>query len=95
LERNNKVFENGVPSPTTVVYKTLGMYTNWNAIHLRQKINKPKAKVHVIEGLITGWFDGVAQLDGLQSGAGGLIRTSKNSYYRWTFNYGLGTNTRA
>jgi len=33
--------------------------------------------------------------DGLQSGAGGFLRISKNSYYSWTFNRGPGTNTRA
>jgi ribonuclease HI len=29
------------------------------------------------------------------SGAGGLIRLTKNSQYRWTFSCGPGTNTRA
>jgi len=71
------------------------MYTNWNVIYLRKVIIKSKTKAHIIEGLTTGWFDGVAQSNGLQSDAGGLLRTSKNSHYRWTFNCGLGTNTRA
>jgi ribonuclease HI len=36
-----------------------------------------------------------SQSNGTQSGAGGLIRVSKNSQYRWTFNCGPSTNTRA
>jgi len=94
LERNNKVFENGVPSPTTMVYKTLGMYSNRNVVHSRQVNIKTKTKTHITEGLITWWFDGAAQSDGLQSGVGGLLRISKKSYYRYTFNCGPGTNTR-
>jgi ribonuclease HI len=62
---------------------------------LETKIIKTKTKTHITEGLTTGWFDGAAQSDGLQSGAGGLLRISKNSYYSWTFNCGPGTNTRA
>jgi hypothetical protein len=95
LERNKKVFENGFPSPTTVVYKTLDMLTNWTTLHPRQKVIKTKVKTHIPEGLPTGWFDGAMQSNGLQSGAGDLLWTSKNSHYRWTFNCGPGTNTRA
>jgi ribonuclease HI len=41
------------------------------------------------------WFDGVAQENGILSGAGGIIKISRNTIYRWTFNCGMGTNTRA
>jgi ribonuclease HI len=41
------------------------------------------------------WFDGAAQNNGTLSGAGGLIKIGENIIYRWTFNYGMGTNTRA
>jgi ribonuclease HI len=95
LERNRKVFENGIPSTSTVVYKTLGMLTNWTTLHPRKEVIKNKVKKHIPEGMPTGWFDGAAQSNGLQSGAGGLISISKNSHYRWTFNCGPGTNTRA
>jgi hypothetical protein len=40
------------------------------------------------------WFDGVVHLSDLRCGAGGLIKTSENSVYKWTFNCGQGTNTR-
>jgi ribonuclease HI len=33
--------------------------------------------------------------NGSQSGAGGLIKISQNTFYKWTFNCGPGTNTRA
>jgi ribonuclease HI len=40
------------------------------------------------------WFDGAAQNNGTLSGAGGIIKTGGNTIYRWTFNCGMGTNTR-
>jgi ribonuclease HI len=41
------------------------------------------------------WFDGASQNNGTLCGAGGIIRTGGNTYYRWTLNCGMGTNTRA
>lgn len=41
-----------------------------------------------------GWFDGATQSNGTQSGAKGLIKITKKSFYKWTFNCGPGTNTR-
>jgi ribonuclease HI len=41
------------------------------------------------------WFDGAAQLDGNQCGAGGVFKTPDLTVYRWVFNCGGGTNTRA
>jgi ribonuclease HI len=49
----------------------------------------------ISEGLPTGWFDGAAHSNGLNCGAGGLIRVSKNSCYCWTLNCGPDTNTKA
>ena len=43
---------------------------------------------------IVCWFDGVAHLSDLRFGAGGLIKTSEKSVYKWTFNCGQGKNTR-
>jgi ribonuclease HI len=42
-----------------------------------------------------GWFDGATQNNGQLSGAGGVIRCSEQISYKWTFNCGEGTNTRA
>jgi ribonuclease HI len=48
-----------------------------------------------LQGLSTvGWFDGATLSNGLQSGAGGLIRINDKTVYKWTFNCGPGTNTR-
>jgi len=41
------------------------------------------------------WFDGVAQKNGTLSGAGVIIKTRENTFYKWTFNCGMGTNTKA
>jgi ribonuclease HI len=69
------------------------MVTNWT-VPTKVAIQK-KVKIHILEGTPTGWFDGATQSNGLQSGAGGLIRITENSHYRWTFNCGPGSNTRA
>jgi hypothetical protein len=95
LERNKKLFKNGIPSTSTVAYKTLGMLKNWTTIHPRKEITKTKAKTHMPEDIPTGWFDGAVQSNGLQSGVGGLISTLLNSQCRWPFNCGPTTNTRA
>jgi len=50
--------------------------------------------ISVGQGII-GWFDGVAQQNGQNSGVGGVIRVSEHRIYKWTFNCGHGTNTRA
>jgi hypothetical protein len=44
---------------------------------------------------IIGWFDGATQQNGDQSGAGGVLKISEQTTYKWTLNCGHGTNTRA
>jgi hypothetical protein len=39
-------------------------------------------------------FDGAAKVDGSCSGAGGIIRGSTSTVYRWYLNFGKGTNTK-
>jgi ribonuclease HI len=41
------------------------------------------------------FFDGAAHNQGTCSGAGDIIRTSPNKVYKWFFNCGKGTNTKA
>jgi ribonuclease HI len=41
------------------------------------------------------FFDGAAQNHGTCSGAGGIIKLSSNKVYKWFFNCGKGTNTKA
>jgi ribonuclease HI len=50
---------------------------------------------YIAENISTGWFDGAAQRIRALSGSGGMIKITENSYYRWTFSCGPGTNTRA
>jgi ribonuclease HI len=64
-------------------------------IHQRQKTIKSKHETILIEGLPTGWFDGAAQLDGLNCGVGGHIKITNNSHICWTLNCGPDTNTKA
>jgi ribonuclease HI len=48
-----------------------------------------------LDDIPTAWFDRAALTNGSLSGAGGLIKITHNTYYKWTFNCGPGTNTRA
>jgi ribonuclease HI len=88
-------FENMPPSVCTVAYKTLGLYKNWKYIHPIKMVKQIKNTPHILEDTPTGWFDGATQLNGTLSGAGGLIKITKDSTYRWNFCCGPGTNTRA
>jgi hypothetical protein len=47
------------------------------------------------DNMTIGWFDGAAQLNGLESGVGGMLRINEHSTYKWTLNCGLGSNTGA
>jgi hypothetical protein len=42
----------------------------------------------------TGWFNGGAQLNGQQSGVGGVLRINDHFAYKWTLNCGPSSNTR-
>jgi ribonuclease HI len=51
--------------------------------------------VHILpHNRIVGWFDGATQLNGELSGVGGVVKLNEHTVYRWTLNYGGGTNTR-
>jgi ribonuclease HI len=52
-------------------------------------------KIPDLDDISTTWFDGATLSNGSQSGAGGLIKITHNTFYKWTFNCGPGTNTRA
>jgi hypothetical protein len=40
-------------------------------------------------------FDGAAQADGICSGAGGIIKLSASTIYKWYLNCGARKNTKA
>jgi ribonuclease HI len=46
-------------------------------------------------GGVVGWFDGDAHSSGHNCGAGGIIRINEHRSYKWFFNCGPGTNTKA
>jgi len=91
-ERNKAIFENGSPSINSVVYKTLGIYNRFSVSQTMPTKHTNQTPIQV--GSTMGWFDGVALSNGLQSGAGGMIKINDNTIYKWTFNSGPGTNTR-
>jgi hypothetical protein len=76
-----------------VVCRSLGGVGSYNkkekVQHFRSTNPTPK------DNMTTGWFDGAAQLNGLQSGVGGMLRINEHSTYKWTLNCGPGSNTRA
>jgi ribonuclease HI len=96
LERNNTIFNNGIPSTTTTTYKALGIYNAWNdTFSTKNRFQRILKAPDDIDEIPTAWFDGAALANGTRSGAGGLIKTSHNTFHKWTFNCGPGTNTRA
>jgi hypothetical protein len=93
LERNKVLFENGSPSICSVVFKSLGAF---NRISVIQKVPSVRSILPPLQvGATVGWFDGATHSNGQQSGAGGVIRIFDQTVYKWTFNCGAGTNTRA
>jgi ribonuclease HI len=44
---------------------------------------------------VGGWFDGVVEASGDNCGAGGFIKINEHRCYKWFFNIGPGTNTKA
>jgi ribonuclease HI len=95
IDRNTCIFENKSPSATTVAYKSLGLHHTWTTIHPRAMAIATMHKTPTPEKSHTGWFDGASQSNGTQSGTGGVLHLSTNTYCRWTFNCGQGSNTRA
>jgi hypothetical protein len=73
LERNKAIFEETTPSIHSVIYKTLGFQKRFLASH---KCGPPR-DILIPQHMNTtiAWFDGAAQLDGNQCGAGGVLKT--------------------
>jgi len=76
-----------------MVYKTLGILnthsTTW-IVHTICRVQTP-----ILEGIPVGWFDGASSSSGIQSGAGGIIKISDNTMYKWYFSIVLRSNNRA
>jgi ribonuclease HI len=95
LVRNSSIFENTTPSAIATASNAIGQYYSWLDAHDKKTTLHITKKIPELEDSITGWFDGASSANGSQSGAGGQIKISQSSYYKWTFNCGPGTNTRA
>jgi hypothetical protein len=95
LERNKKVFENRNPSFQMVVQKTLGLQkiAEDKGSRSGKGLRILKTPVFTLQNI--GWFDGAAQENGNLSGAGGVIKVNEDTSYKWIFNCGPRTNTRA
>jgi len=92
LERNQAIFEETTPSLQEVIYKTLALQ---NRVFAPLK-DRPLRDIMIPQQINTtlAWSDGVAQLDGISCGAGGVIKTPDLIVIRWIYNCGRGTNTR-
>jgi hypothetical protein len=91
-----KLFLKMGPLPQVLqAYKALGIFNSWNDSHSSKPRLQHTKKGPDLDDTPTGWFDGATLSNGSQSGAGGLIKISQNTFYKWTFNCGPGTNTRA
>jgi hypothetical protein len=93
LEGNKVIFEDASLSVLSVVYKTLG---SLNMLPSSQKFT-PLRTCSITQqvGTTIACFDGAALLRGKQCGVGGVIKSSYANVYRWYFNCGEGTNTKA
>jgi hypothetical protein len=93
LERNLAIFESRNPSIEKVSFLSLGAVRSHRP---QEKVHSIRRSVHTLPiDKIIGWFDGAAQKNGEQSGAGGVIKINEHTVYKWTLNCGRGTNTRA
>jgi hypothetical protein len=93
LERNLAIFESRKPSLEKVSFLSLGVVRSHRPQENRHYCSRT---VHTLPfNRIIGWFDGAAQKNGEQSGAGGVIKINDHSVYKWTLNCGGETNTRA
>jgi ribonuclease HI len=93
LEINFTIFEDGFPSFQKVAFQSLIAMGDYKSL---LKASTPRVVLPLpTVGGIVGWFDGAAHISGQNSGAGGVIRINEHRYYKWIFNCGPGTNTRA
>jgi hypothetical protein len=88
LVRNSSIFENTTPSTIAATSKAIGHYYVWLDTHDNKTTQHRSKKIPELEDTITGWFDGTSSTNGFQSGAGGQIKISQSTYYKWTFNCG-------
>jgi hypothetical protein len=91
--KKQSYFREYSPSVHSVVIKTLGLFKKHPSTQKLIPIRACLITQHV--GFSIAFFDGAAQLDNKLCGAGGVIKTPDSTVYRWHFNNGEGTNTKA
>jgi hypothetical protein len=88
IARNEAMFEGKEASNTTVAIKTLSIYHKQAIKHKKVRsityMNSDNIDFPV------AFFDGAAQRDGRNCGAGGIIKISKTLLYKWHVNCGRG-----
>jgi ribonuclease HI len=92
-ERNLALFEGKSPSELAVVLKTN------NALRKKRRDNKSQGlRLKTFNRLLDydlATFDGAAAAGGSRCGAGGTLKCLNSLEYRWYFNCGVGSNTKA
>jgi hypothetical protein len=92
-ERNKALFEDSNPSVLAMIYKTKASLIFKQT---EKKVRMPRAPLIIQNSTeAIAWFDGATQMEGSKCGAGGIIKISKAEEYKWTFNCGNGSNTKA
>jgi ribonuclease HI len=92
IERNRGIFENKRPSVFSVMHKVMGLFRHKS--NIVPNLVKECFILHE-EGTTIAFFDGAARSDRSSCGAGGVIKISEILIYRWFFNCGGGTNSKA
>jgi ribonuclease HI len=82
-----------MPSAWSVATKVIGeLYRNTSTQTVQKLRQNPILR---ISGYSLAFFDGASIDGGSICGAGGIIKHSNNQVFRWYFNGGSGTNTKA
>ena len=101
LERNLVLFENGIPSIQRASYRTLSFLRDFCTEKKRKKPRRQLLRdvtrdpTSWFDREVSGWFDGAASTSGQNNGVGGIIKKSYFRTFKWYFNCGPTTNTRA
>jgi hypothetical protein len=92
-ERNKSLFDGRSPSAWAIVFKVVGELNKNTPVQIFQKLRQNP--IMRISGYSLAYFDGASIDGGSICGAGGTIKCTNSQVYRWYFNGGSGTNTKA
>jgi hypothetical protein len=93
LERNNLLFNNESTLPQVVAFKSISFFSASVRPHKSNSQYRIKRSPQIHQ--LVGCFDGATTTDGSNSGVGGVISLNANTFFKWMFNTGAGTNNRA